>query len=108
MAKLEGNYVGGYSIKEAKADARAIKLEMQGIHTGHFKKTIYILPAKPAEVKAARKALHVTQLVFANIVGVSLPTIKAWERGARQPDGVASRLIRLIKRDAKFAETWVS
>lgn len=106
MGRLKGNYVGGYSKKEFKADIRAWNLEIKGVSTGRFKKVVYVLPVKPVEVKAVRKALHVTQLDFANVVGVSLPTVKAWERGARKPDGVASRLIRLLKKDVKFAEVW--
>jgi DNA-binding transcriptional regulator YiaG len=108
MKKLKGNYIGGYSLKEFKEDLKAFDLETQGIHTGKFRKSIVVLPAKPDEVKAARKALHVTQQDFANVIGVSLPTVKAWERGARQPDGVASKLIRLLRKQTKFANIWAS
>lgn len=107
MPRLIGKYVGGYTWKEAQADARAFKLELKGIDTGHFTKTRVPLPASPAEVKAARKALKVSQTGFAELVGVSAPSVKAWERGARRPDGVASKVIRLLKKDPGFVKMWV-
>jgi putative transcriptional regulator len=106
MPRLTSNYVGGYTWKEAQADARAFKKELAGIDTGHFTKVIVKLPATPAEVKATRKALRVSQAAFAELVGVSAPSVKAWERGARRPDGVASRLIRLLKKDPSFVKVW--
>jgi putative transcriptional regulator len=88
-------------------DIVAIEDEEKGIHTGRFGPVQRIpIPAKPSEVKAARHNLKVSQAAFANVIGVSLPTVKAWERGARRPDGVASRLIRLLRRNKDFASIW--
>ena len=106
MPKLIGKYVGSYTYKEAVADARAMRKEEAGIDTGHFRKTVVKLPPTPDEVKATRKALHVSQAAFAELVGVSAPSVKAWERGARRPDGVTSRLIRLLKKDPSFVHVW--
>lgn len=105
MKKFKTKFVGGYSPKDFKEDLKAFMLEEKGVKTGHFKTTIYVRPAKPAEIKETRKSLEITQQDFANVVGVSLQTVKAWETGIRNPDGPASKLIRLLKRDPKFAQT---
>jgi putative transcriptional regulator len=105
MKKLKSKFVGGYSPKDFREDVKAFELEEKGIEMGHFKKTIYVRPAKPAEVKEARKHLEITQQGFADVIGVSLQTIKAWETGIRHPDGPASKIIRILKRNPKFATT---
>jgi putative transcriptional regulator len=64
------------------------------------------LPASPAEVKATRKGMNVSQARFADLVGVSSHSVTAWERGVRRPDGVASRLIRLLGQKPDFIQTW--
>jgi DNA-binding transcriptional regulator YiaG len=106
MTTKKSNIIGGYAAKDLQEDRRAFLLEEKGVDTGHFKKTIYVLPAKPAEVKEVRKKLAVTQQDFADIVGVSLQTIKAWETGLRHPDGPASKLMRILQKDPKFAARW--
>jgi DNA-binding transcriptional regulator YiaG len=106
MTMLKTKFVGGLTLREAAADARAVKAELAGKHTGRFKVVVVPRPASPAEVKATRKALHVTQVGFAGIVGVSARSVTSWERGIRRPDGVTSRLIRLLRRNPDFAQTW--
>ena len=105
MKKFKTKFIGTYSPKDFKKDVKAFEQEEKGIETGHFTKTIYIRPAKPSEIKETRKKLEVTQQGLANIVGVSLQTVKAWETGARNPDGPASKIIRILSRDRKFAST---
>jgi len=48
---------------------------------------------RPADVKSARKAMGVSQPVFARFLGVSAQTVKAWEQGTRKPVGAARRLL---------------
>jgi DNA-binding transcriptional regulator YiaG len=60
------------------------------------------------EVKAARKSIHATQRRFALVVGVSVETVKAWESGRRAPEGPASKAIRLIRKNADFAEVFAA
>jgi putative transcriptional regulator len=55
-------------------------------------------PASITEVKAARRLVHRTQRQFAQALGVSLETVKAWESGKRVPEGVATKVIRLLKK----------
>ncbi len=54
-------------------------------------------PATAQEVKGIRKALHLTQVGFAGVVGESPSAVEHWEQGIRRPSGSASKLIRLLK-----------
>jgi putative transcriptional regulator len=60
-------------------------------------------PASKSEIRAIRKALAVTQWTFAQLVGVSLETVKAWEAGKRVPEGPASKLMRLLMKRPSIA-----
>jgi len=69
-----------------------------------YRKIDLPVAATSKEIKAARKSIHATQKKFAGVVGVSVETVKAWESGRRMPEGPASKAIRLILKDAKFAQ----
>lgn len=64
--------------------------------------------ARPAEIKVVRRSLGVSQKRLAEIVGASLATVKAWESGARRPDGVATKVLRLLGQDHKLAQRFAS
>lgn len=52
------------------------------------------------EVKEVREELlNVSQPIFAQILGVSDDTVKAWERGVNIPSGSSARLIQIAKHD---------
>lgn len=72
------------------------KLERKGIHTGHFTPSRYSAPAAPKEVREARKKAGLDRTEFASALGVSKKTIEAWEIGARNPDGLATKVLRRI------------
>jgi len=57
----------------------------------------------PAEVKAARKATHLSQSVFASALGVSPMTLRSWEAGRRRPRGIESKVLKAITIEPKFA-----
>jgi len=38
-----------------------------------------------------------TQVLFANYMGVSLKTVEAWEKGTNRPTGTACRLISMLE-----------
>ena len=61
------------------------------------------VPASVKEIKAARRSVHSTQREFASILGVSLETVKAWEAGRRVPEGVATKVLRLLLKRPKIA-----
>lgn len=51
----------------------------------------------PAEIKAIRKALKMTQAQFEKLLGVAKPTVSRWENGASQPTATACQLMRAIR-----------
>lgn len=47
------------------------------------------------EIAGIRKGLAQSQQVFARTLAVSPQTVRAWEQGARRPDGAARRLLQI-------------
>jgi DNA-binding transcriptional regulator YiaG len=52
-------------------------------------------PMQPAEIRALRERINVSQTFFAHALNVSTKTVQAWESGARTPDGGNLKLLRL-------------
>jgi predicted RNase H-like HicB family nuclease/DNA-binding XRE family transcriptional regulator len=52
----------------------------------------------PARIRAIRRGLGVSQRVFADLLNVSLSTIRSWEQGLRTPDGASRRLLSIAER----------
>lgn len=53
----------------------------------------------PAEVKATRKLMNVSQTLFGQFVGVSVKTVQSWENGDRTPSPIACRFMSEIRRN---------
>jgi len=51
-----------------------------------------------ARVRRVRAKLRVTQPVFAGLLNVSPSTVRAWERGAKTPEGPTRRLLEMAER----------
>lgn len=69
------------------------------------KTTLSILPLEtftPSEIKEIRNKTGLTQVLFAQYMGVSVKTVEAWEGGRNQPDGAARRLLYLTKQRPTF------
>jgi putative transcriptional regulator len=49
----------------------------------------------PADVKAIRAGLELSQPEFAMMIGVSVATLRNWEQGRRVPEGPALTLLRV-------------
>ena len=49
----------------------------------------------PVAVKAIRKRLHVSQIQFATLIGVSAATLRNWEQGRTYPEGAALALLKI-------------
>ena len=64
------------------------------IKRGKLKPT-RIFRFKPADIKAIREKLGVSQSEFALMIGVSVSTLQNWEQGRRQPDGPARALLKV-------------
>ncbi|KWT85011.1 helix-turn-helix domain-containing protein [Candidatus Magnetominusculus xianensis] len=55
-------------------------------------------PFRPEDIRRIRTANHVSQAVFAAILGIGKTTVQQWERGQKKPSGAAQRLLDLIDR----------
>ena len=75
--------------------------EAVAIEKGTLKgrKTVYeILPVKKydnIQIKKIRTSVGMTQVLFADYMGVSTKTVEAWEKGTNHPTGTACRLISM-------------
>ncbi len=89
----------------AKGLTEAIEFE-QGARTAR-RNTVKVTPPSEfsaAEIKQIRRKAGLTQLAFANVLGVSTKTVEAWECGRNRPDGTARRMMGLLREDSHFAE----
>jgi putative transcriptional regulator len=68
---------------------------------GHKGPGMRITTVKVPDVKAIRKALHLSQHRFAALYRIPLPTLKNWEQGRRAPDAPAAAYLRAIQRRPK-------
>ena len=55
----------------------------------------------PADVRAIREKLGKTQESFAQMIGVSVATLRNWEQGRRTPEGPALALLRVASLEPK-------
>ena len=58
-----------------------------------------VFKAAAIDVKITRSAVGMTQEEFAATFGISLGTLRHWERGDRLPRGPALVLLNLIQKD---------
>ena len=55
-----------------------------------------------SEIKRIRISAGMTQVLFAEFLGVSVKTVEAWEAGTNHPSGAASRLLSMIEQDKEL------
>jgi DNA-binding transcriptional regulator YiaG len=48
-------------------------------------------------IVAVRRKMALSQAGFALALHVSVPTVRAWEQGARKPEGAAQRLLEIAE-----------
>lgn len=65
--------------------------------------SVYVV-LRPAEIKAIRASVGMSQSVFASTYRLSLDTLKGWEQGKRKPDSAAANFLRMIKADPEFVQ----
>ncbi|NLY12368.1 MAG: helix-turn-helix domain-containing protein [Gammaproteobacteria bacterium] len=53
------------------------------------------------QVKEIREATGLTQVQFAQRIGIEVATLRNWEQGRREPTGPAKALLTAIKNDPK-------
>jgi putative transcriptional regulator len=56
------------------------------------------------DVQRVRSRLGLSQAVFADLLGASASTVRAWERGAREPSDMARRLLEMAERQPEVFE----
>jgi putative transcriptional regulator len=56
----------------------------------------------PKKVVATRDLLAVSQGMFAQFLGVSASTVRAWEQGAKDPSDIACRFMDEIRKDPDY------
>jgi putative transcriptional regulator len=60
------------------------------------------MPYEPVMVKETRKLLGLSQALFAQFLGVSVKTVRAWEQGKGEPSVMACRFMDEIRHDPKY------
>jgi putative transcriptional regulator len=68
---------------------------IQAIKKGDGKRTTI---EYPKDIVNIRKELHLSQGMFASLMGVSVRTLQEWEQGRRHPSGPAYALLRIAKK----------
>lgn len=53
---------------------------------------------EPEQIKRIREQNHVSQPVFARFLNTSESTIQKWETGAKQPSGMALKLLSVVQK----------
>jgi len=53
-------------------------------------------------VQMVRKSMNLSQPVFAELLNVSVSLVRAWERGAREPEGASQRLLQVAEQDGGY------
>ena len=66
-------------------------------------KSVYVA-LSPAEIKAIRASVRMSQATFARSFQLSLDTIKGWEQGKRKPDAAAANYPRMIQADPEYVQ----
>ena len=95
--------IGGQKMSSFFDDLMTGLNEAVAIERGELqgKKTIYeIQPVKKydnIQIKQIRQSVGMTQVLFANYMGVSRKTVEAWEKGTNHPTGTACRLISMLE-----------
>lgn len=56
----------------------------------------------PTSIKQTRELLAATPIVFAQLLGVSVQTVRAWEQGENVPSGIARRFMDEIRHDPEY------
>ncbi|MBB6482679.1 helix-turn-helix domain-containing protein [Spirochaeta isovalerica] len=71
------------------------------------KRTVSITPVPKYDaitIRKIRNSLNLTQMIFAEALGVSIKTVEAWESGRNHPQGPASRVLQLLEMDSTLLE----
>jgi putative transcriptional regulator len=73
-----------------------------------FVKIVPLPDYRGKEIKKIREKLDLSQMTFANVIGVSIKTVEAWEAGRNIPQGPAQRILDILNKDNKILEEFIS
>ena len=65
-------------------------------HARGDKSGVRVQTVEVPDVRAIRRALHMSQQEFAATYRIPLPTLKGWEQGRRHPDAPAAAYLQAI------------
>lgn len=78
--------------------------EAIGFSKGLIKKAV-VHDFEPMDVKAIRAKLGMSQNEFASAFGISVSTLRHWERGDRTPHGPALVLLNVVAKEPEAVLT---
>ena len=70
-------------------------------HAGGKRTTVREHRIAPVDVRQLRADIGLTQEQFSSKFGISLPTLRHWERGNRKPQGAALVLLHVIAKEPR-------
>lgn len=82
----------------------------RGNTNGVRRRVVTVIPVpqyKGIEIKRIREGLKITQASFAELMGVSIKTVEAWETGRNIPQGPAQRMLDLLKNESDIVSKYV-
>jgi putative transcriptional regulator len=88
------------ALEEAVAFERG---ELEGVRVDRVEVTARDVKVEPpptysaARIRSIRKGLSLSQQVFADMLHASPSAVRAWEQGAREPDGPSRRLLQVAE-----------
>jgi len=59
-----------------------------------------------SDIKRIREELNLSQRTFADVLGVSIKSVEAWEAGKIEPSGSAQRILSIIEYDRHSLEKY--
>jgi putative transcriptional regulator len=90
------------SSKTTKPDADMLKFQndlLQSVREFKAGKFARITQVQTTAAAKARASVGLSQVRFAQLLGVSLRTLQEWEQGRREPTGAAQTLLRVAVRN---------
>ena len=54
---------------------------------------------QPKDIRAIRRSLNASQVLFASFLNVSPNTVRSWEQGTRRPHGADLKLLAIAKKN---------
>lgn len=87
--------------------SEAVEYEKGNLKARTMKMSIAPLPEiNSSRIKDIRRSLDMTQGIFADVIGVSVKTVEAWEAGTNTPSGAARRMLSLLQSDPELPQKY--